>query len=234
GEGNNPTITLTGVTLKEGRFDGAASGATGDDQHATGHLTITADSDPVVDVRLTLSGQVLDAGGNPITHNGETLTWQEVPGSNGHSFQAISQSGTLVLTVTLPNVPGRIEAHSDATLDYQVTVHTNLDHGASDNLNLSLPVQVTDSDGSVITGNTNVVINDAADPSLGIDGGISLQEGASGQTMDGQLPVNVGSDCLVSLNFEANQPGLDGLTSGGKATSYQVNGNQITLLDAAG
>ena len=234
GEGNNPTISLTGVTLSEGRFDGAGSTQTADDQQATGKLTIKADSDPVVDVRLTLAGQVVDASGNPITHNGEMLTWKEVPGSNGHSFQAVTASGTLVLTVTLPSVPGRIEAHTEATLDYQVTVHTNLDHGASDDLNLTLPVQVTDSDGSVVNGNTNVVFNDAANPNLGIDSGISLQEGGASQSLDGQLPVNVGSDRLVSLNFEASQPGLDGLTSGGKATSYQVNGNQITLSDSTG
>ncbi|MGY3859969.1 hypothetical protein, partial [Aeromonas intestinalis] len=161
-------------------------------------------------------------------------TWQEVPGSNGHSFQAVTASGTLVLTVTLPNVPGRIEAQTEAHLGYDITVHTNLDHGASDNLNLTLPVQVTDSDGSVIDGNTNVVITDSVNPDLGIDSGISLQEGASGQTQDGQLPVKVGSDRLVSLNFEASQPGLDGLTSGGKPTTYQVNGNVITLSDSAG
>ncbi len=233
-EGDKPTLSLTGVTLSEGRFDGAANNQTGDDQHATGTLSITADSDPVVDVRLTLSGQVLDASGKAITHNGETLTWQEVPGSNGHGFQALTASGTLVLTVTLPSVPGRIEAHTQATLDYQVTVHTNLDHGADDKLNLSLPVKVTDSDGSVITGSTTAVITDAADPHLGIDSGVTLQEGASGQTLDGQLPVSVGSDRLVSLNFEANQPGLNGLTSGGQPTHYQVNGNVITLLDAGG
>ncbi|WP_395950063.1 retention module-containing protein [Aeromonas mytilicola subsp. aquatica] len=233
-EGDKPTLSLTGVTLTEGRFDGAGSNQTADDQQASGTLTITADSDPVVDVRLTLSGQVVDASGKAITHNGETLTWQEVPGSNGHSFQGVTASGTLVLSVTLPSVPGSIAAHSSATLDYQVTVHTNLDHGADDKLNLTLPVQVTDSDGSVINGNTTAVITDAADPSLGIDTGISLQEGAAGQSLDGQLPVNVGSDRLVSLNFEGNQPALDGLTSGGKPTSYQVNGNQITLLDAGG
>ncbi|MFQ2537945.1 retention module-containing protein [Aeromonas caviae] len=233
-EGDKPTLNLTGVTVSEGRFDGAGNNQTGDDQHATGTLTITADSDPVVDVRLTLSGQVVDGSGKAITHNGETLTWQEVAGSNGHSFQAVTASGTLVLTVTLPNVPGRIEAHTQATLDYQVTVHTNLDHGADDKLNLSLTVKVTDSDGSVITGSTTAVITDAADPHLGIDSGVTLQEGASGQTLDGQLPVSVGSDRLVSLNFEANQPGLNGLTSGGQPTHYQVNGNVITLLDAGG
>ncbi|MBL0449423.1 retention module-containing protein [Aeromonas caviae] len=232
-EGDKPTLSLTGVTLSEGRFDGAGNNQTADDQEAGGTLTITADSDPVVDVRLALSGQVVDGSGKAITHNGEALTWQEVPGSNGHGFQALTASGTLVLTVTLPSVPGRIEAHTQATLDYQVTVHTNLDHGADDKLNLSLPVKVTDSDGSVITGNTTAVITDAADPHLGIDAGVSLQEGGASQSLDGQLPVNVGSDRLVSLNFEANQPGLNGLTSGGQPTHYQVSGNQITLLDAA-
>ncbi|MGS3143854.1 retention module-containing protein [Aeromonas sanarellii] len=231
-EGDTPTLTLTGVTLSEGRFDGAANNQTADDQQATGSLTITADSDPVVDVRLTLSGQVVDGSGKAITHNGETLTWQEVAGRNGHGFQAVTASGTLVLTVTLPSVPGRIEAHTQATLDYQVKVHTNLDHVADDRLDLTLPVKVTDSDGSVITGSTTAVITDAADPHLGIDSGVTLQEGASGQTLDGQLPVNVGSDRLVSLNFEVNQPGLNGLTSGGQPTHYQVNGNVITLLDA--
>ncbi|MGL6424232.1 T1SS-143 repeat domain-containing protein, partial [Aeromonas caviae] len=146
----------------------------------------------------------------------------------------VTASGTLVLTVTLPSVPGRIEAHTQATLDYQVKVHTNLDHGVSDNLSLNLPFKVTDSDGSLITGNTTAVITDAVDPHLGIDSGVTLQEGASGQTLDGQLPVSVGSDRLVSLNFEANQPGLNGLTSGGKPTHYQVNGNVITLQDAGG
>jgi large repetitive protein len=233
-EGDKPTLSLTGVTLNEGRFDGAGSNQTADDQQATGTLTITADSDPVVDVRLTLSGQVLDARGKAITHNGETLTWQEVAGSNGHSFQGMTASGTLVLSITLPSVPGSIAAHSSATLDYQITVHTNLDHGADDRLNLTLPVQVTDSDGSVISGSTTAVITDAVDPSLGIDTGVTLQEGGASHSLDGQLPVNVGSDRLVSLNFEASQPALDGLTSGGKPTSYQVNGNQITLLDAGG
>ncbi|KLV46106.1 hypothetical protein SH16_01586, partial [Aeromonas caviae] len=233
-EGDKPTLSLTGVTLSEGRFDGAGNNQTGDDQQAGGTLTITADSDPVVDVRLNLSGPVLNTSGDPITHNGEVLTWQEVPGSNGHGFQALTASGTLVLTVTLPSVPGRIEAHTQATLDYQMKVHTNLDHGVSDNLSLNLPFKVTDSDGSVIIGNTTAVITDAADPHLGIDAGVSLQEGGASQSLDGQLPVNVGSDRLVSLNFEANQPGLNGLTSGGQPTHYQVSGNQITLLDAGG
>ncbi|MFQ2856267.1 retention module-containing protein [Aeromonas caviae] len=251
-EGANPTLTLTGVTVSEGRFDGAGNNQTGDDQHATGTLTITADSDPVVDVRLTLSGQVVDGSGKAITHNGETLTWQEVAGSNGHSFQAVTASGTLVLTVTLPNVPGRIEAHTQATLDYQVTVHTNLDHGADDKLNLSLPVKVTDSDGSVITGSTTAVITDAADPVITAIEGVTVKEsdlnGGSGQhggtspsgtgeVAIGQVTIAAGSDRVVSLQLDvARFNALNTLTSGGKAVTIGADSQPGVYLgkDSAG
>ncbi|PJC92076.1 hypothetical protein CUC44_16270, partial [Aeromonas lusitana] len=240
-EGDKPTLSLTGVTLSEGRFDGASSNQTGDDQHASGTLTIKADSDPVVDVRLTLAGQVVDASGNPITHNGETLTWQEVPGSNGHSFQAVTTSGTLVLTVTLPNVPGRIEAQTEAHLSYDVTVHTNLDHGASDDLNLTLPVQVTDSDGSVINGNTNVVIKDAADPLISNIESVRVEEAdldasstqhpgttptESGEAAGGKVTISAGSDRVASLELDVaafNQ--ANHLTSGGKDVTLAAHSN---------
>ncbi|MFQ2514490.1 retention module-containing protein [Aeromonas caviae] len=251
-EGDKPTLTLTGVTLSEGRFDGAANNQTSDDQHATGTLTITADSDPVVDVRLTLSGQVVDGSGKAITHNGETLTWQEVAGSNGHGFQAVTASGTLVLTVTLPSVPGRIEAHTQATLDYQVTVHTNLDHGADDKLNLSLPVKVTDSDGSVISGSTTAVITDAADPVITAIEGVTVKEsdlnGGSGQhggtspsgtgeVAIGQVTIAAGSDRVVSLQLDvARFNALNTLTSGGKAVTIGADSQPGVYLgkDSAG
>ncbi|MGY4012474.1 T1SS-143 repeat domain-containing protein [Aeromonas molluscorum] len=238
-EGDKPTLSLTGVTLNEGRFDGAGSNQTADDQQATGTLTITADSDPVVDVRLTLSGQVLDASGKAITHNGETLTWQEVPGSKGHSFQGVTASGTLVLSVTLPNVPGSIAAHSSATLDYQVRVHTNLDHGADDKLNLTLPVQVTDSDGSVITASTTAVITDAADPVITAIEGVTVKESdlnggtgqhggtspsGTGELAVGQVAIAAGSDRVAALQLDvARFNVLNQLTSGGKVVSVSAD-----------
>ncbi|MCE9850417.1 hypothetical protein LZ626_20290, partial [Aeromonas allosaccharophila] len=230
GEGEKPTLTLTGVTLSEGRFDGANS--TTDDQQASGKITIKADSDPVTDVRLTLSGQVMDASGKPITHNGEDLTWKAV-GTDGHTFQAVTSGGLVVMTVSIPTVPATIAAHTSATIDYQVTVHTNLDHGADDKLNLTLPVKVTDSDGSQSQGSTTITVTDSLDPELGLDKGVSLQEGGN-QSIDGQLPVTVGSDRLVSLNFETNQPTLVGLTSQGKATTYEAQDNQLIVKDWQG
>lgn len=249
-EGDNPALELTGVTLSEGRFDGAASNQTSDDQHASGTLTIKADSDPVTDVRLTLSGQVVDTDGNPITHNGQTLTWQEVPGSNGHSFQAVTASGTLVLSVTLPSVPGRIEAHTEATLAYQVTVHTNLDHKASDTLNLTLPVQVTDSDGSVITGSTTAKIIDADDPVISAIEPVRVEESdldasstqhpgttptESGETAGGKVTITAGSDRVASLELDVaafNQG--NHLTSGGKDITLAAHSPGWYLATAEG
>uniref|UniRef100_UPI002159F5B4 retention module-containing protein n=1 Tax=Aeromonas sp. HMWF015 TaxID=2056851 RepID=UPI002159F5B4 len=230
GEGEKPTLTLTDVTLNEGRFDGANSAV--DDQQTSGKITIKADTDPVTDVRLTLSGQVMDASGKPITHNGETLTWKAV-GTDGHTFQAVTSGGLVVMTVSIPTVPATIAAHTSAEIGYQVTVHTNLDHGADNKLELNLPVEVTDSDGSKNQGTATITVSDSADPVLGLDKGVALQEGGN-QSIDGQLPVTVGSDRLVSLNFEASQPALAGLTSQGKATSYEVQDNQLIVKDWQG
>ncbi|WP_303843358.1 retention module-containing protein [Aeromonas sobria] len=230
GEGEKPTLTLTGVTLNEGRFDGANSAT--DDQQASGKITIKADSDPVTDVRLTLSGQVMDASGKPITHNGESLSWKAV-GTDGHTFQAVTSGGLVVMTVTIPTVPASIAAHTSVDIGYQVTVHTNLDHGADNKLMLTLPVEVTDSDGSKNQGSATITVSDSADPVLGLDKGVALQEGGN-QSIDGQLPVTVGSDRLVSLNFEASQPALAGLTSQGQPTSYEVQGNQLIVKDWQG
>ncbi|MEH8215999.1 retention module-containing protein [Aeromonas veronii] len=230
GEGEKPSLTLTDVTLNEGRFDGANSAV--DDQQTSGKITIKADSDPVTDVRLTFSGQVMDASGKPITHNGETLTWKAV-GTDGHTFQAVTSGGLVVMTVSILTVPATIAAHTSAEIGYQVTVHTNLDHGADNKLNLTLPVEVTDSDGSKNQGTATITVSDSADPVLGLDKGVALQEGGN-QSIDGQLPVMVGSDRLVSLNFEASQPALAGLTSQGKATSYEVKDNQLIVKDWQG
>ncbi|WDO00392.1 retention module-containing protein [Aeromonas allosaccharophila] len=249
GEGEKPTLTLTGVTLSEGRFDGANSA--GDDQLASGKIIIKADSDPVTDVRLTLSGQVMDASGKPITHNGETLTWKAV-GTDGHSFQAVTSGGVVVMTVSIPTVPASIAAHTSATIDYQVTVHTNLDHGADDKLSLTLPVEVTDSDGSVITGSTTAVITDAADPVITAIDRVTVKESdlngdggqhggtspsGTGEVAIGQVTIAAGSDRVASLQLDvARFNALNTLTSGGKVVTIGADSQPGVYLgkDSAG
>ncbi|HHQ4508721.1 retention module-containing protein [Aeromonas hydrophila] len=247
GEGEKPTLTLTGVTLGEGRFDGV--NGSGDDQHATGTITITADSDPVVDVRLAFAGQVVDANGNPITHNGEALTWKAV-GTDGHSFQAVTAGGLVVMTVTLGLVPATIGAHTSATIDYQVTVHTNLDHGADDQLELTLPVQVTDSDGSQSQGATTIRVTDGVDPVISAIDAVAVKESAldgsadqhpgtmpsdQGETASGKVTISAGSDRVASLELDvaafnqANQ-----LTSNGQAVTLAAHSPDWYLATAEG
>ncbi|HHQ4711472.1 TPA: retention module-containing protein [Aeromonas veronii] len=247
GEGDKPTLTLTGVTLSEGRFDGANSAV--DDQQASGKIIIKADSDPVTDVRLTLSGQVMDASGKPITHNGETLTWKAV-GTDGHTFQAVTSGGLVVMTVSIPTVPATIAAHTSAEIGYQVTVHTNLDHGADNKLELNLPVEVTDSDGSKNQGTATVTVTDGIDPIISAIEPVRVEESdldavngqhpgttpaESGETDSGKVTITAGSDRVASLELDVaafNQ--ANHLTSGGKAVTLAAHSTGWYLATAEG
>ncbi|QWZ96094.1 retention module-containing protein [Aeromonas sp. FDAARGOS 1411] len=247
GEGEKPTLTLTDVTLNEGRFDGANS--TVDDQQASGKITIKADSDPVTDVRLTLSGQVMDASGKPITHNGETLTWKAV-GTDGHTFQAVTSGGLVVMTVSIPTVPATIAAHTSAEIGYQVTVHTNLDHGADNKLELTLPVEVTDSDGSKNQGTATVTVTDGINPIISAIEPVRVEESdldavngqhpgttpaENGETDSGKVTITAGSDRVASLELDVaafNQ--ANHLTSGGKAVTLAAHSIGWYLATAEG
>ncbi|MFU1635134.1 retention module-containing protein [Aeromonas veronii] len=247
GEGEKPTLTLTDVILNEGRFDGANSAV--DDQQTSGKITITADSDPVTDVRLTFAGQVMDASGKAITHNGETLTWKAV-GTDGHTFQAVTSGGLVVMTVSIPTVPAYIAAHTSAEIGYQVTVHTNLDHGADNKLELNLPVEVTDSDGSKNQGTATVTVTDGINPIISAIEPVRVEESdldavngqhpgttptGSGETDSGKVTITAGSDRVASLELDVaafNQ--ANHLTSGGKAVTLAAHSTGWYLATAEG
>ncbi|WP_368174683.1 retention module-containing protein [Aeromonas sp. R5-4] len=247
GEGEKPTLTLTDVTLNEGRFDGANSAT--DDQQTSGKITIKADSDPVTDVRLTLSGQVMDASGKPITHNGEPLTWKAV-GTDGHTFQAVTSGGLVVMTVSIPTVPATIAAHTSAEIGYQVTVHTNLDHGVDNKLELNLPVEVTDSDGSKNQGTATVTVTDGINPIISAIEPVRVEESdldavngqhpgttpaENGETDSGKVTITAGSDRVASLELDVaafNQ--ANHLTSGGKAVTLAAHSTGWYLATAEG
>lgn len=247
GEGEKPTLTLTDVTLNEGRFDGANSAT--DDLQASGKITIKTDSDPVTDVRLTLSGQVMDASGKPITHNGETLTWKAV-GTDGHTFQAVTSGGLVVMTVSIPTVPATIAAHTSVEIGYQVTVHTNLDHGADNKLELTLPVEVTDSDGSKNQGIATVTVTDGVNPIISAIEPVRVEESdldavngqhpgttpaGSGENESGKVTITAGSDRVASLELDVaafNQ--ANHLMSGGKAVTLAPHSTGWYLATAEG
>lgn len=247
GEGEKPTLTLTDVTLNEGRFDGANSAV--DDQQTSGKITITADSDPVTDVRLTFAGQVMDASGKAITHNGETLTWKAV-GTDGHTFQAVTSGGLVVMTVSIPTVPTTIAAHTSAEIGYQVTVHTNLDHGADNKLELTLPVEVTDSDDSKNQGTATITVTDGINPIISAIESVRVEESdldavngqhpgttpaESGETDSGKVTITAGSDRVASLELDVaafNQ--ANHLMSGGKTVTLAPHSTGWYLATAEG
>ncbi|MFQ1607544.1 retention module-containing protein [Aeromonas veronii] len=247
GEGEKPTLTLTDVTLNEGRFDGANSAV--DDQQTSGKITIKADSDPVTDVRLTFAGQVMDASGKAITHNGETLTWKAV-GTDGHTFQAVTSGGLVVMTVSIPTVPATIAAHTSAEIGYQVTVNTNLDHGADNKLELTLPVEVTDSDDSKNQGTATITVSDGINPLISAIEPVRVEESdldavngqhpgttpaESGETDSGKVTITAGSDRVASLELDVaafNQ--ANHLMSGGKAVTLAAHSTGWYLATAEG
>ncbi|MFM5551445.1 retention module-containing protein [Aeromonas veronii] len=249
GEGEKPTLTLTGVTLNEGRFDGAANNQTADDQQASGKITIKADSDPVTDVRLTFAGQVMDANGKAITHNGEPLTWKAV-GTDGHTFQAVTSGGLVVMTVSIPTVPATIAAHTSAEIGYQVTVHTNLDHGADNKQELTLPVEVTDSDDSKNQGTATITVTDGINPIISAIEPVRVEESDldavngqhpgttpadSGETDSGKVTITAGADRVASLELDVaafNQ--ANHLMSGGKAVTLAPHSTGWYLATAEG
>ncbi|WP_461606436.1 retention module-containing protein, partial [Aeromonas rivipollensis] len=223
-----PDFTIAPISLTEDGFTQQGA-VVGQSEFVVGHQAdpLLADSLAFADQAATLTrlnGSGLSSDGHVLSFEftGDRLLTGYYQDANGNRVEVLkaeldaSQSGS--------DVKGKVT----------VSLNGPLDHQGSDQLSLGLSISAKEIDGDETRADLQVAINDGMDPSLGIDTGISLQEGAAGQSLDGQLPVNVGSDRLVSLNFEGNQPALDGLTSGGKPTSYQVNGNQITLLDAGG
>ncbi|MDY7766675.1 retention module-containing protein, partial [Aeromonas caviae] len=223
-----PDFTIAPISLTEDDFTNPAA-VVGQSQFVVGHQ-----SDPLVATSAVFADQsatLARLNGSGISSDGHALTF-EFTGDRLLTGYYLDGNGKRVEVLKAELTASQ----HGSDIDGNVTVSLNgpLDHQGSDQLSLGLTVSAKEIDGDETRADLVVSISDGVDPRLGIDSGVTLQEGASGQTLDGQLQVSVGSDRLVSLNFEANQPGLNGLTSGGQPTHYQVNGNVITLLDAGG
>ncbi|MGL5536589.1 MAG: retention module-containing protein, partial [Aeromonas veronii] len=132
----------------------------------------------------------------------------------------------------------------------QVTVHTNLDHGADNKLNLTLPVEVTDSDGSKNQGTATVTVTDGINPIISAIEPVRVEESdldavngqhpgttpaESGETDSGKVTITAGSDRVASLELDVaafNQ--ANHLTSGGKAVTLAAHSSGWYLATAEG
>lgn len=153
-----------------------------------------------------------------------------------------SQNGQLVLTIDLNSSA----SGKDVILDITTTLYQPLDHIADvnnsglvsnldDQININLAIQGADISNNNLNNliNIDVTINDGADPLFDTDQGVIINETAErGDVISGNIPLDVGSDAIDTINFTDDQPSLSGVTSNGGATTVLIDGNTLTLVDS--
>ncbi|MGF1875210.1 hypothetical protein L4D77_07770 [Photobacterium frigidiphilum] len=237
------------LTLNEGDLDTAGDGVNPSDTDTTypasqsGSFVIKAGEDSLVpgSVKIdpALQSDLITELQNELTSGGETLTF-EVDAS-GNLVGKLS-NGDVAVTVTLSGE----QQGQDVKVTVTITQNVPLDHNgsdavgyvtsANDEIHINVPVQATDTDGDDLDkpANVDITITDGANPSFGADSGVTIDETAQkGEVISGQIPLNVGSDAIDTIEFQSNQPSLAGITSNGQATTYTVSGNTITVVDSA-
>lgn len=175
-----------------------------DDQDQA-QININASLDPIVDIKFDISNgaNVLDSSGNPITQNGNILTW--LVSADGAIIQAVNNEGNVVIKLTLPS-----DIHVDASSTSQVNVSLELlgpiDHLTNDTLaNLAINVIAIDSDNSQINGVVNVTIQDgetatlASPLTLNIDEAGLVEHGSI--SSHGVLDIIEGSDAIQQISL---------------------------------
>ncbi|WP_197432897.1 hypothetical protein, partial [Photobacterium aquimaris] len=146
-----------------------------------------------------------------------TVSLDAVQAANGHDID---------VTVTI---------NQQKPLNHTDTGVDGLVDSVNDKITIDVPIQVQDTDGDWLQkpANVDITIVDGANPEFGIDSGTTINETTqNGEVITGDVPLNVGSDAIHQLDFNADQPSLQGLTSNGAATTFTVNGNVLTVVDS--
>ncbi|WP_413505553.1 retention module-containing protein, partial [Photobacterium phosphoreum] len=151
-------------------------------------------------------------------------------------------NGTTVMSITLDasSTNGR-----DVTVNITTTINQPIDHveGNSsglvsrdgDNITVDVAIQGADSNGNPLDQpiSVDITIKDGANPEFSTDKGTTIDETIqNGQIISGDVPLDVGSDAIQRVDFNADQPNLAHLTSNGVATTFTVNGNVLTVVDS--
>ncbi|PSU16843.1 retention module-containing protein [Photobacterium damselae] len=173
--------------------------------------------------QLTSQGDALSVTFTQDSATGE-MTWQA---------NAVSTS-QLVFALTITPT----QDNSNVQVLYHLEQHLPLDHlpysgsyvvANGTEIAFDMPLQLFDTDGDPLSHPLDITvrIDDGDIPQFTTDPGTTLVEVG---TADGAIGLNIGSDVIASLVFATKQPSLDGLTSHGYSTQYQVVDNQLTLV----
>ncbi|MEH0665940.1 type I secretion C-terminal target domain-containing protein [Vibrio scophthalmi] len=252
-DGDESKLTLD-ITVSDGGVPSIGSGnvdlsetprATGVTAKATADVSfdVSAAFDPLVYLGLGVAtgDAVLDSNGDPITQNGQAITWRD----NGDgSYDAILANGQTVLSVFLPS-DFVLAAGDTTTIDVRLELYQQIDHNlAGNDLSLTIPVPVytVDSDGTENTVESSITIFDGADPQIEVIGSMGVDEEGltSGQQDSGietstpSIKLIEGSDDIVSLSLDRTAFDTQGYTSGGVALTLaevDINGWYYAMAD---
>jgi len=185
----------------------------------------------LADTRETAGGSFqISASDGIATLNvmGQVFTLAQLQGFSGASPSAgiVTNMGTLYLTGFSGTAMG-------GTVSYQYTLSAAQSHGAPGSatnnvLTDSISLSVSGEGGSSAGGTLSVAIIDDA-PVTNVTNAVSVN--AIGASFTGSL-ADIGADYPGKVAFSGTPPA--GLTSGGKAVTYQVSGDGSVLTASAG
>ncbi|EAS66397.1 hypothetical protein VAS14_13809 [Photobacterium angustum S14] len=239
-----------GITITEGDrdVDGSGTSTGGADTtypvQKTGELTLVAGEDRLdpttVAIDATQQADLIKELNAELTSGGKPLTF--TIDANGNLVGTIAGTDTVAVRVELTPT----QAGQNVNVEVKIIQELPLDHKASgnssgfvtvdgDDISIKVPVQAKDTDGDWLEkpANVDITIVDGANPEFGADKGITINETTDAdKVMHGQIPLNVGSDDIQTIHFNATQDGLANITSNGEQTTFTVNGNVLTVVDA--
>jgi T1SS-143 domain-containing protein len=209
----------------------------------SGQLTLVAGEDRLdpntVAIDASQQAELIKELNTELTSGGHALTF--TVDANGNLVGTLAGTDTVAVRVELtPQQDGQ-----NVNVEVKIIQELPLDHNAlgdsagfvtvnGNDIAIKVPVQAQDTDGDPLDNpaTIDITIKDGANPVFGIDSGTTINETTEAdKIIAGQIPLDVGSDDIQSIHFNAAQDGLANITSNGEATTYNVNGNVLTVLD---
>lgn len=264
-DGSNASGTGVGVELGVIEGDLANADSTGYTNVPTddGSFTLVAVNDDLVATTLDIEPAVW----NTLKTDLEKLTSGDIPLSVTKvidpvtgviTLTAVAGAVTVFTLVLTPTANAQDDGKSGVNVQVEFTQNAPLDHdknftsdfiefeqapdgSTADNIQITVPVQVQDTDGDWLTddngqlapADVTVTITDGDNPIVG-DDAMSFVEinGQSSEPQPGAITLDVGSDTIDFFQFELTaeqQAVLDGLTSNGYGTLVSNIDGVITV-----
>ncbi|MEZ9928782.1 retention module-containing protein [Vibrio breoganii] len=215
-DGTDPALTNDVAGLFENDIGDVTA------QPFEGDLSLVAGSDLVTSVAINSSLED-DSAWLALTSNGLPT---EVTLSSTNQTDV---SDTLTVTLEDGTVVMQVIVNLDGT--YSIDLREPLDQDIDNLTNLSIPVDVTDSDLDTTSATISVNVTDGNDPS-GIDSDVQWTETTGEQTADGTISFTAGSEDIQSIEFDPavlDSTAWKGLMSEGEGVTLSLSNDGKTL-----